>query len=196
MRRIRDIFNDDLKIIEKFEYTFQKPNFLSSIFGDDLIIEINLEKKEENRKAHLWYKEIPNKEWKITANINTNSLQFLKDYKMNTCWDTKRPRTRGDFLKLEFLKPRKISKISLNLGDSPTDFGINFIVESSNDGIKWKREERFYYPAELIQSLIRFEKNPIQNIYLDIKETRYLKIIQTHNSRNYLWSVSNLIVYE
>ena len=196
MRRIRDIFNDDLKIVEKFEYTFQKPNVLSSIFGDDLIIEVNLEKKEENRKAHLWYKEIPNKEWKITANIRPNTLRFLKDYKMDTRWCTNRPRTRGDFLQLEFLKPRKISKISLNLGDSPTNFGINFIVESSNDGIEWKREERFYYPAELIQSLIRFEKNPIQNIYLNIEETKYLKIIQTHNSRNYWWSVSNLIVYE
>jgi len=196
MRRIRDIFNDDLKIVEKFKYTFQKPNILSSIFGDDIIIEVNLEKKEEKKKVHLLYTEIPSKEWEITANIGLSTLPFLKDGDMKTRWSTRRLKTRGDFLQLEFLKPRKIAKISLNLGDSPGDFGINFLIESSNDGIEWKREERIFHPEELIQSLIRFEKNPIQNIYLNMEKTKYLKIIQTHNSKKRWWSVSNLIVYE
>ncbi|MFC2157023.1 discoidin domain-containing protein [Acidobacteriota bacterium] len=196
IRSIEDNFPDDLKIVKRFDYSFQKENFLSTRFGRDIIVEVNLDKKEENPAARAAYQLIPNHEWTVTANAKPQLLRYLKDGQVHTRWSTQRPRTRGDWLQFEFSEPKKVSKIALHLGNFHTEFGINFIVEISRDGINWERKQRYYYPSELIDDLVNFRKDPVQNLYFDPEEVKFIKITQTHNTRNWWWSYTNVKIYE
>ena len=196
LRSIQENFPDDLKIVKQFDYTFEKENFLSTRFGRDIIVEVNLERQTERRGIRPEYTLIPNHLWKVNSNAKPQLLRYLKDHQPHTRWSTQRPRTRGDWLLFEFEEPKKVSKIALHLGNFHTEFGINFIVEISQDGINWIRKQRFYYPSELIRDLVNYARDPVQNLYFEPEEVKFIKIIQTHNTRNWWWSYTNVKIYE
>ncbi len=196
LRRIKEYFPDDLKIIERFDYTFQKENFLSDKFGEDIIVEVNLDKEVDKPVLRSNLTKIPKKEWTIRSNAMPNLLMYLKDNDLKSRWTTQRPRKKGDFIELEFDEPRDVAKISLHLGPFPTDFGINFSVETSQDGEEWRKQPQSYYPKELVESLISFDKDPVQDIVLNAGKVKFIRIIQIHQTRTYWWSVAELEIYE
>jgi len=196
IQRIKEHFPDDLKIVERFDYTFRKENFLSDKFGEDIIVEVDLEKEVDKPELRSNLTIMPKKEWKIRSNAMPNLLMYLKDNDLKSRWTTQRPRKRGDFIELEFDEPRDVAKISLHLGSFPTDCGINFSVETSQDGEEWHGQPQSYYPKELVESLISFDKDPVQDIVLNAGKFKFIRIIQIHQTRTFWWSVAELDVYE
>ena len=196
LQRIQDNFPNDLKIVQRFDYTFKKENFLSNKFGEDIIVEVNLENEVEKPLLRSNLIKIPKTEWTIRSNVMPAILMNLKDNDLKSRWTTQRARKKGDFIELEFDEPRDVAKISLHLGPFTSDFGINFQVETSQDGENWHRQPQSYYPIELVESLIRFDKDPIQNIVLNAGKVNFIRIIHVHQKRTFWWSIAELEVYE
>lgn len=97
---------------------------------------------------------------------------------------------------MEFKEPVNLAKVSLHLGIFPYEPALNMRVETSPDGKVWKKMIHKYSPGEFIKNLIQSPRDPVQNIFLDGKKLKYLKLVQVGYNKEFWWSVTNLEIYK
>lgn len=208
--RINGQFADDLSVEEIFEYTAKKPWEHSSKFGKDIVFLVHknavFQKKEneketerdrEREKAKEFLrKDIPVSNWTITSNIHSGQLKYLQDGNLGTRWSTDRWKKTGDFIQLELEHALDEIKISLQLGPSANDFAIDFKIEVSREGEEWTEVEKGYLLSEFLEKLFETPDDLVQTIHISEKETKFIKLTQIGNSRQFWWSIAELSVFK
>lgn len=196
MQRMQDKFDSDLKLEKEFHYDLKKKSDKLKHFGKDLVYEVIPKEREIRGERPEVYREIAASEWETSASANEHQLPFLKDNNLETRWNSFGAKKTGDFILVEFKEPKEIAKISFHLGKYLSDFALDFILEGSADGKKWKRIKLDYSPGEFTKEMIYSPSNPIQKIYLREPNIRYLKIIHLGKDKTFWWSVAELKIYE
>jgi hypothetical protein len=194
IQKIQEKFPKDLKLIQKFSYSFKKPNVISDAFGEDFIYE--LISKEKMEKKPPLYQEIPPNKWEIRSNQNEELLPDLKDGNLETHWTTGKPKKTGDYLLIQFKKPENVAQVSFYLGKYDFDYAIDLRVETSLDGINWKAVPHRYSPGEFAKNLINSPKDLVQKININRKNIHFLRITQIGKDLNFHWSVAELKIYK
>jgi len=194
-QRLKNKFSKDYELTREFKYNFSKSTSIDEEFGHDLIYKVYSGKKEKKNKRKAIYTEVPSPKWKIKASKNREHVSFLKDNKMETNWSTGRNKKTGDFLLVELRRVMKIAKVSFFLEANSHDYALNMKVETSLDGKDWKKIKYGYFPGEFTENLIYSPQQPVQNIYLNRKKIRFLKITQVGHDRTFFWSVAEMRIY-
>jgi len=195
IKKTKNKFLKELKLIKEFRYKFSKPTSFDDYFGHDLLYKVNLDKKEKKRQRKGIYKEIASHKWTITANQNNEFVSFIKDNNIETRWTTGRKKKSGDFLFVVLKKAMKIAKVSFFLKFNSFDYALNIKVETSLDGKDWKEIRHSYSPGEFTKNLIYCPQQPVQNIYLNGKKLKFLKITHVGNDKTSYWSVEEMRIY-
>ncbi|MCJ7582363.1 MAG: discoidin domain-containing protein [Candidatus Aminicenantes bacterium] len=195
MNRILNEFDEDLEFVESFEYSAKKPWEYSEQFGYDFIFKVIPAPESPDELQPFDWKEIPVSDWKVSSNINNHRLLYLRDGNLETRWTTGTKKRSGDHLLLEFEKPLDKTKISLQLASSSTDYGVDFEVEVSTDGEEWRYIEGAYSVSEFLNLMFNSSENLVQNIYIQAKDIKYVKITQSGGVGTFWWSIAELDVF-
>lgn len=197
-KRIQQKFSAELKKVKEFDYRFKKHNFLSDKWGKESVYAVSRAQQKpfpQYKIVQEEYKKIPPNEWEIHSNINSQLLIFLTDHKSNTRW-TPRRKQDGDYLLVKFRKTSAPRKISLFMGKFPYDYALDMKVEISLNGKDWEIVPHGYSPVEFLDNLIHTPRDIKQNIYLEGKKIKYLKITQLGESQRKWWSVAEMKIYK
>lgn len=197
-KRIQKKFSPELKKVKEFDYSFKKRNFLSDKWGQEAVYAVSRNKDKpvpQLKRVQGEYKKIPPEEWEINSNINSQLLIFLTDQKSHTRW-TPRRKQNGDYLLVRFKKKAAPAKVSLFLGKFPYDYALSMKVETSLNGKDWEIVPYGYSPVEFLDTLIHSPRDIKQNIYLEGKKIKYLKITQLGKSQRKWWSVAEMQIYK
>ena len=192
INRILHEFDEDLEFVESFEYVSKKPWEYSEQFGHDFIFKVIRAPESPDEKQPFDWKKIAVADWTISSNINNHRLHYLRDDNLETRWTTGNKKRMGDYLLLEFDEPVDQTKISLHLASSINDYGVDFKIEVSTDGEVWSNIDGAYSISEFLELMLNFSENLVQNIYIHANDIKYVKIIQTGESRNFYWSIAEL----
>lgn len=196
LARINNQFAKDLTMEKIFEYTAKKPWEHSSKFEKDIIFRINKSLDVQKEATSTEWQDIPTSHWTIKSSIHSGNLKRLRDNNLETRWSTGRWKKTGDFILLELDQALDEIKISLQLGPSAFNFGIDFKIEVSRDGEEWKELEKGYSISEFLEKLFEAPDDLVQNIYISEKETKFIKLIQVGNSRRFWWSIAELDIFK
>jgi len=193
-QRIKKHCGNKLQLVKDFEYNFSKPNSLQFCLGHDLIYSFNPETTPEMKQLSLTL--IPSNEWKISASNNPHLTPLMIDDNLSTRWTSSQPKKPGEFIQIDLGKFQEIARISLYPGTSYYDYGEDFKVEISEDGLNWHPVSFRYPKKDFLLSLIKSQINASQDLWLDNCETRYLKITQLGSGKEFWWSVSELKIFK
>ena len=194
LKRIHKEFENDLKYVKSFENSWEKPWEFSNWFSFDIIYEIIQTSLSIEQKQQFDWTEIPVSDWTISSSMNEHLLHNLRDGKLETRWTTGIQKRPGYNIILEFDKPMNHSRLTLNLGSSINDFGVNFLTEVSSDGKEWISVNGAYSPHEFLEHMLDFPGNPKQKIYIHAENIKYVKITQLGSSEKFWWSIAELEV--
>lgn len=195
VRRIREQFRDDLRLVQDFTYSFKNPTDLAEFFGHDQIYEVVQEEDGPAKREAGTYREIPVSEWSVRACQNEGFVGLLRDNDLETIWSADTPKGDGQFLWVEFLQPTDVTKVSLLLGPFTGGFAKDIDVETSADGRRWEHLDSVYHPGEFVRDLARSPQGLGQNIYPLKDKVRHLKIIQIGYDDSLPWQVAEMKIY-
>jgi hypothetical protein len=195
VQRLQDDFPLELHLIETFRYSPAQPHFFEEEFGEDLIYEVISSKKHIKPEPKNAVSTISPESWTANSSQNSTDLPLLIDNDLSTMWSTRKPKNTGDYLLVEFEEPERVEKVSLFLGEAHICYGIRIHVETSLDGIVWERFRNAYSPGEFTKNLIFSPLDLVQNIRIEPKKIKYLKIIQAGNDDTFWWAVAEMKIY-
>jgi hypothetical protein len=198
-RRIEASADPRLKLVRRFSYSFLRPNALSNELGDDLVYSFTPAPGGGGRGAAAasgGLVRIPSDGWKIATSSRANGIGDLLDGDLTTVWtagETKRP---GQFIEIDLGRPRDIAAIGLFAGSSYHDYGIDFRVETSEDGAAWAPAGLRYSRTEFLRALLRNQVEAGQTLCLaESRRARHVRIVQTGTSDEFLWSVAEVRLF-
>jgi HEAT repeat protein len=143
----------------------------------------NPDLKAEAQAAMKKIKAAMNKPAKATASHNAKKAGSALDGKPKTRWDTGKPQQPGMWFRVEFGLERTFSKVVLDTRGSNGDYPRGYEVYVSRDGENWG------------QPVAKGEgAKPVTEIDLKPASGRFLKIVQTGETKNLYWSIHEMKV--
>jgi len=198
VRVIQEKFSDALKPIAQYHYSLREQNEATAGFGDDIVFEVLPRPPEEKRVCALQemsLPEIPSSEWRVHSNINVEELPRLRDGRLDTSWTTPGPQAANDFLQVEFANPQNVGQVALRLENFSQDYAVDLDVEVTEDGLNWKILAGGYSAGEFAWALTRRPGRPLQNLHLEGKAIKALRIVNMRDAPDRPWSVAEMEVY-
>jgi hypothetical protein len=186
-RLLQDLecFNDRLTLREKF--------------GEAYLYEINgLKGGLENRKpVNLSPRSL--QEIRVArSNYNSEEAELAVDGNLKTRWTTKIPQKPDMYFELELKNISPVSGVLLHMGSSMPEYPRQFQVEVSTDGTGW--EPVNLLPGSLLslaESAIQTPKHPRLNLaFVQPLETKFIRISQTGQDKQWAWSIHEIQVYK
>lgn len=195
VRRINKHFHGDLRLAKRFRYASPARNDLAELFSDDRVFEVIPKPEEKIGREELIFSEISASDWEVEASHNPEKLFLLKDNKIETRWTAASPKANGQFLVVKFRQPRAVSRVSLGLGKFYDGFAKDLSVETSEDGITWKKAAGAYSLAEFALDLIRNPSRATQDLDLPGDRIKCLRITQMGRDENVPWAVAEMTIF-
>lgn len=195
-QNIQNNFKSELRLKKEFKYSFESSNYFADKFGEDVIYEVDYKNGGEEPRRPIYYQEVSCENCEIKSARSEHLLHFLIDNNLDTKWTTGRQKTTGDFLLVKFKKPVRVAKVSLFQGKFNFDYALRIRVKASLDGKEWRTFHRLYSPGEFARNLIHNPLDLVQNIHMNGKKIKFLKIIQIGNDKTFWWSVAELKIYK
>jgi hypothetical protein len=197
-RRIEACADSRLKAVERFSYSFRRPNALSNEFGEDLVLSFTPESPSHRPApaAPERVARIPPDGWTVTTGPHGTDTKALTDGDLDTVWsagETKRP---GQFIEIDLGRFRRLARVVLCAGSAAQDFGLDYRIETSEDGASWSPAEARYSRTEFLRALLRSQAEAGQTLHLEGVRARRIRIVQTGTSDEFLWSVAELRLYQ
>jgi hypothetical protein len=132
------------------------------------------------------------------SNYNSEEVKWAVDGNLKTRWTTGIPQRPDMYFELELKRVSLVSGILLNMGSSMPEYPRRFQVEISTDGIRWELVNLL--PGALLslaKSAVQTPKYP----YLDLafaqpRETKFIRISQTGQDKQWAWSIHEIQVYK
>ena len=190
---VEDKFGDALRPAARFEYHLAQDNDATRSFGDDLVYEVLPSRPEGQPSSAL--REIPASEWTVRCSRNEAESARLRDGRLDTSWATPGPQAADDFLLLEFKKPEKAVKVSLVLENYSENYAVELDAVVTEDGRNWRILARGYSAGEFVWNLVREPARPVQNLHLEGKAIKALRVVNMRDVPAVPWSVAELKVY-
>lgn len=127
-------------------------------------------------------------EFLVESDQNEREVDLMLDQNLKTIWDSHLPYDHPQSIDIELKIPQPIAQIQLDSGESKDQNKVGFEVQTSKNKKDWKRV--FYskvYPPN------GQGKN---NIYIEPKEIKFIKILQIGNHPFASWTISELRIFK
>ena len=127
--------------------------------------------------------------WVVSSNCNTQAAKYAVDSVPATRWDSGVPQRPGIYFLIDLGAINEIGMVKLRLFDSSNDYPRGLEVETSVDGLTWRKILDFggLSPSLLTDDDVQFNLVGVS--------ARYVKLLQTKRSGKWYWSIHELEIY-
>ncbi|HWP46770.1 MAG TPA: discoidin domain-containing protein [Candidatus Limnocylindrales bacterium] len=186
------------KLLQDLE-CFDDQLILREKFGEAYLYEINgLKEGLENRKPVNLSPQSLQEIRVAHSNYNSEEAKLAVDGNLKTRWTTKTPQKPDMYFELELENISPISGVLLNMGSSMPEYPRQFQVEVSTDGTGW--EPVNLLPGSLLslaESAIQTPKQPrLDFVFAQPIKTKFIRISQTGQDKQWAWSIHEIQVYK
>lgn len=191
-------FGEELRLEKRFQYASSRPHLYREFLGDDLVFSVHRGRpvpNTEERRPEDRLPSISRDGWRFEVSDNPEAESLMTDGNPGTAWTTGKPKYPGAFIRIDLKNVYNLRLISLAAGLDAQGFGLDFRIESSEDGTTWRAVPFRYDKTEFLLDLIRDQKRARQYLRLEDGRARYLKIVQTGRGDEAPWSVAELRLY-
>jgi hypothetical protein len=188
-----------LRLLKRFQYGFSKPNSLESELGDDLVLSFRpgaAAAGTEQGIAPPPLRKISPIGWKLVVYRNPGESPNLADDDLSSNWSSGEMKHPGQYIEVDFGQVLDVAEVMLFSGPAYYEYGADYRLEASDDGLNWRPVLSRFLKAEFLRSLIRDQSRAGQEIVLEDGRARFLKIIQTGKSADFVWSVAEVRIFE
>ena len=188
-----------LRLLKRFQYGFSKPNSLESELGDDLVLSFRPRAAAAGTEQGIApppLRPISPEGLKLVVYRNPGEIPNLTDGDLSSNWSSGEMKHPGQYIEVDFGRVPDVAKVMLFSGPAYYEYGADYRLEASDDGLIWRPVSSRFSKTEFLRSLIRDQSRAGQDIVLEDGRARFLKIIQTGNSADFIWSVAEVRIFE
>jgi hypothetical protein len=195
---IESRFGDTLRLEKRFEYASARPHLYQGFLGDDLVFSVRPGVSKPTLAERQLGGSVPRlspDRWRIEASDNPRRALLMTDGNLNTSWTTGKPRRPGAYIRIDLGGEYDVRQISLSAGTEFLSFGLDFQVETSDDGANWRVVTFRYDKTEFLLDLIKDQVRATQDLQLKDGYGRYLRIVQTGTGDEMPWSIAEISLF-